>query len=163
MLDDFETFRIIPPDIRIMRLERVRVVRRLRALLPYADIHEIGSTVVLGVVGKQDLDFSIKVRADNFEQAKKSLDAEFPRNAEQIADNCIQGYKVQSNLDVALQLIVINSQYDIFDTFICMLIRDAELRAAYNRLKIQWNGKPMNEYRQAKGAFISQALLKPQG
>lgn len=147
MVDDIDIFRISSLDIRIMRLERVRVVRFLKALLPYADIHEIGSTVVPGVLGKQDLDFSIKVHADNSKQAKKSLDAEFFRNAEQIAYNCIQGYKVQSSLDLSLQLIVIDSRYDVFDAFICILKRDAELRAAYNQLKIHWDGRPMQEYR----------------
>ncbi len=159
MVNDIDTFRINAPNQRIMRLERVRVVRLLRALLPYALINEVGSTAVSGVIGKQDMDFSIKVHVDHFEQSKKSLDSCFLRNVDQIADHCIQGYKVSSSLDVALQLIVIESKYDVFDAFVCMLRRDAELKAAYNQLKIQWDGKPMKEYRQAKDIFISQALL----
>ncbi|MFX5494539.1 GrpB family protein, partial [Acinetobacter baumannii] len=57
-----------------------------------------------------------------------------------------------------LQLIVRDSAYDMFDAFLCLLRQDAALRADYNQLKRQWDGQPMQAYRQAKAAFIARAL-----
>jgi GrpB-like predicted nucleotidyltransferase (UPF0157 family) len=38
-------------------------------------------------------------------------------------------------------------------------LRDnASLRQAYNHLKAEWNGRPMDDYRAAKRAFIEAAL-----
>lgn len=160
MFDDTDVFRIKSPHLRMMRRERVRVVRFLREWLPYADVREVGSTAVPGVIGKEDLDFAIKVSADKFDCARMLLDTSFIRNPHQLSDHCIQGYNVESGLEVSLQLIVRNSPYDIFDSFLCMLKQDAELRDAYNRLKMQWDGKSMQAYRHAKDAFIAQALSR---
>jgi len=151
-------FRLQAPDLRGLRRERVRIVRWLREWLPDAEVREVGSTAVPGVIGKQDLDFAVKVTADKFEEARTTLDKHFARNPDQLSDDCIPGYKVASSVDLALQLIVRDSAYDMFDAFLGLLRQDAVLRADYNQLKRQWDGQPMQAYRQAKAAFIARAL-----
>lgn len=77
---DANLFRIQTPQVRLIRKEKVRVLRMVRALIPFAEVKEIGSTAVAGVIGKQDLDVLIKVDNNNFGLAKRILDEFFSRN-----------------------------------------------------------------------------------
>jgi len=158
MADKQEIFRIQPPKVRLTRIEKVRVLRILRHLLPFYEVKETGSTAVPEVIGNQDLDFLIKVKTEQFRSARSTLDENFVRNAKQVSNENIQGYLVESNIDIALQLVVKNSDYDVFDEFVSALKHDPNLRLAYNHLKIQWDGRLMNEYRKAKRAFIEATL-----
>ena len=160
MADKQEIFRIQPPKVRLTRIEKVRVLRILRHLLPFSEVKETGSTAVPGVIGKQDLDFLVKVKTPQFRSARSTLDENFLRNAKQVSNENIQGYLIDSHVDIALQLVVENSEYDIFDEFVSALKHDPNLRLAYNHLKIQWDGMPMDDYRKAKRAFIEAILYK---
>ena len=155
-----EIFRIQPLQYRLLRMEKVRVIRMVRALIPFAEVKEIGSTAVAGVIGKQDLDVLVKVENNKFELAKSKLDECFPRNLAQLSNNNIQGYSVDSKVEVALQLVVKDSPYDCFDAFLDALSHDARLREKYNLLKTQWDGKPMEDYRTAKSLFIEAVLTE---
>ena len=157
---DANLFRIQTPQVRLIRKEKVRVLRMVRALIPFAEVKEIGSTAVAGVIGKQDLDVLIKVDNNNFGLAKRILDEFFSRNGTQLSNENIQGYRVDSKADISLQLVVKGSPYDCFDDFLTALSQDASLRATYNHLKKQWDGKSMQEYRTAKGHFIEEVLAK---
>jgi GrpB-like predicted nucleotidyltransferase (UPF0157 family) len=119
---------------------------------------EVGSTALAGVVGKQDLDFVVRVPSSRFEHSRIALDAQFPRNQRQLCEHGFQGYCVPSQLEAAIQLIVAGSQHDNFERFLNCLTASTELRQAYNALKIAFDGRPMHEYRLAKSAFIEAAL-----
>lgn len=153
-------FQIQTSQVRLIRKEKVRVIRMVRALVPFAEVKEIGSTAVAGVIGKQDLDVLVRVENKNFGLAKRKLDECFSRNEAQLSNEDIQGYRIDSKADIALQLVVKDGPYDCFDEFLTALLQDASLRAAYNCLKMQWDGKSMQEYRTAKGHFIEDVLAK---
>jgi GrpB-like predicted nucleotidyltransferase (UPF0157 family) len=54
--------------------------------------------------------------------------------------------------------VAIGSHYDDFHRFADALRTDAGLVCAYNRLKLEWHDKPMDDYRAAKNAFIARML-----
>jgi len=69
-----------------------------------------------------------------------------------------QGYTVNSELDVALQLTIEGGPHDTFLDFLENLRRSPELREEYNKLKKEFHGAPMTSYRDAKSRFIEASL-----
>ena len=61
-----EEFRINSIDPEALDAERHRVLALLAARVPSEYVHEVGSTAVAGVVGKQDLDFLVLVPTRDF-------------------------------------------------------------------------------------------------
>jgi len=155
-----ERFRVVAVDPQLLDGERRRVIDLLCRLVPPAFVMEVGSTAVEGLIGKQDIDFAVVVPARRFEATRRVLDAALSRNPAQLSDSRFQGYVVASVLDIAVQLTVKGGPYDDFSTFLEALRESAPLRAAYNALKRDWDGRPMEDYRAAKAAFIEQALRK---
>ena len=153
-----EVFRIRNFDASVLDAERERVSTLLKVCIPAERIHEVGSTAVPGVVGKGDLDFLVLVPAQDFETTRELLDQKFQRHPDQLSSDIYQGYLVDSKLDVAIQLTVEGGAHDDFLTFLMQLRASASLRAEYNRLKQSFDGRAMNEYRDAKRAFIERAL-----
>ena len=86
------------------------------------------------------------------------LDAAFERNEDQLSNAIYQGYHVRSELDVAIQLTVAGGPYDDFVPFLDALANDPTLVRRYNELKRAWDGRPMDDYRSAKSAFIREVL-----
>lgn len=146
------------PDL----LVRVRhdVLTRLRRIVAHAEISEVGSTALAGVIGKGDVDFGVRVRRQDFERTRALLDRAFSRNPRQLSNEQFQGYTVDAAIDVAIQLFVADGDYDVFDRFLSALRSDRSLVDAYNALKRQWNGRPMDDYRAAKDAFIDGVLRR---
>jgi len=130
----------------------------LAARVPSEYVHEVGSTAVAGVLGKQDLDFLVLVPTRDFPNIRAVLDQWFARNPEQRSNDVYQGYKVDSDLDVSIQLTVEGGPHDDFLDFLARLRASATLRAEYNELKKSFDGRDMHEYRFAKRAFIERVL-----
>lgn len=153
-----ERFHISDIDSQLLDRERNRILRLLRAQIPPERVYEVGSTAVPGVVGKQDLDFLVLVPARDFLCTRTKLDRHFPRNAEQLSTDVYQGYRVDSDLDVAIQLTVEDGPYDTFLVFLDRLRNSESLRSEYNELKRAFEGRPMKAYRDAKHAFIERVV-----
>lgn len=132
---DANLFRIQTPQVRLIRKEKVRVLRMVRALIPFAEVKEIGSTAVAGVIGKQDLDVLIKVDNNNFGLAKRILDEFFSRNGTQLSNENIQGYRVDSKADISLQLVVKGS-LDFTRSTRQLIMSKTERRELYERYQI---------------------------
>jgi GrpB-like predicted nucleotidyltransferase (UPF0157 family) len=153
-----DIFQICDLDRGTLQAERDRILLDIRAAIPFASIMEVGSTAVDGVVGKQDLDFVVRVPLLRFEEARDILDKRFQRNQQQLSTAEYQGYLIPSFLDAAIQLIVEVGKHDNFERFLGLLRANGELRRAYNELKVAWNGRSMRGYRLAKESFIESAL-----
>ena len=154
-----DLFLISQADVAMIDTERRRVIELLSELLNSAYISEVGSTAVDGVIGKQDLDYLIRVPGEEFSQVREILDSRFDRISNQLSTDEYQGYIVKSELDVAIQLTIAGGAHDDFLDFLDLLKRSSELREHYNELKRNYHGKPMDEYRSAKRNFIETALL----
>jgi len=145
----------------VLRLEVERVLGLVRAVIPpLAEVLEVGSTAVPGVIGKGDIDLHARAPKEHFDALRSALDGAFARNLDQLSDAAYQGYLVPSDLDVAIQCTVRGGPYDDFELFLEVLRADPVERAAYNELKRAWHGRPIDEYRAAKSEFISRALAK---
>jgi GrpB-like predicted nucleotidyltransferase (UPF0157 family) len=154
MLDRFV---IADPD-PALRSECDRAIALVRAAVPDAEVLEVGSTAVPGVIGKGDVDLLVRVPLAAFEATREALDRVLPRNPQQLSDAAYQGYTVPSPIDVAVQLTVKGGEYDTFVEFLDALRADPALVERYNALKREWDGQPMDEYRAAKAAFIEAVL-----
>jgi GrpB-like predicted nucleotidyltransferase (UPF0157 family) len=149
---------LIRPEPVGLRDEVARVVAQIRAILPDADVHEVGSTAIPALPGKQDIDLLVRVTEAEFSSACRALDQHFPRNEHQFSSHDYQGYTVPSVFDVAIQATVRDGPHDTFLDFLDALRRDDALIARYAELKRSWHGRPMAEYRLAKARFIESVL-----
>ncbi len=140
-----------------------RALADVRDVLPWAEVREVGSTAVHGVLGKQDIDLLARVPEDRFQEAFEALAERFEHNPKQLHTEEYAGFIISRIPDVALQLTVKGGPHDDFEPFLQLLRTDPALRRAYNELKRAWDGKPMEAYRQAKAAFIERALQQAEG
>ena len=158
-----EIFRINNITPSQLKSEKNATLKLLKELIPDALIIEVGSTAIKGVIGKQDIDILVRTTKKDFSTTRDILDKNFQRNTKQISNNEYQSYRVDSSIDIAIQLTIIDSQYDNFEQFLKILNTTPSLIKEYNDLKRKWNGMPMNEYRRAKSNFIETVLRKERG
>ena len=102
--------------------ERRRTRSRLSELVSIDCLFEVGSTAVEGVIGKQDLDFLVRVKSSDFPSVRNALDQVFTTNADQKSNHQYQGYCVESEPDVAIQLTIEDGPYNNFLTFLAIRI-----------------------------------------
>ena len=140
--------------------ERQRTLAKLGEIVPQDSFFEVGSTAVPGVIGKQDLDFLVRVSKARFANTRSVLDTVFQRNSNQLSTDIYQGYTVKSDMDVAIQLTIEGGPHDTFLEFLERLRKSADLRTRYNDLKRKYDGKPMDDYRNEKRAFIEAAIIE---
>ncbi len=153
-----EIFCINEIDAESISRERNRVKKLLSSILASDLLHEVGSTAIEGAIGKQDIDFLVRAPESEFVDIRKLLDTHFQRNPDQLSNDIYQGYNVESDLDVAIQLTVEDGPYDNFLDFRNQIRSNPELKSLYNQLKRQYNGRSMEEYRDAKNEFIQSTL-----
>ena len=151
-------FAIVDIEPSLLRRERERTRSLLAPVVPPELLHEVGSTAMPGVIGKQDLDFLVRVPRAAFTGYRDKLDLLLTRNPDQLSNEVYQGYTIESELDVAVQLTVADGPHDTFLEFRELLRSDAALVNEYNDLKRQFDGQPMDAYRKAKGSFIERTL-----
>jgi GrpB-like predicted nucleotidyltransferase (UPF0157 family) len=152
------TFNVASLDRKGLTAEAARVIALVSSLVPGCNVLEVGNTAVAGAIGKDDIDILVRAAAGDFPNVRRVLDAALPRNADQFSSEEFQGYTVASPYDVAVQLTVAGCPHDCFEAFVLALRADATLLARYNALKREWDGRPMDAYREAKAAFIGTAL-----
>lgn len=133
--------------------------QQLLACLPQAQIEHIGSSAIENALSKGDLDIYVAVDASAFEHA--------------ISQICCIGFIEKSNTlrthelcmleslqqdDVAIQLVVKQSKWQIFLIFRDRLTENKNLVTAYNQLKQESQYLTMDEYRLKKSKFIDSVL-----
>ena len=137
------------------------IERRIRAVLPSADIKHVGSTAIRGTLTKGDLDVLVRVSREDFQQADEVLARMFARNdgSDKTADFSAFEDKSKSP-ELGVQLTVKGAEFDFFAEWVDRLFSDKELRDSYDALKAAYQGKPMSDYRVAKNRFIESNLRK---
>jgi GrpB-like predicted nucleotidyltransferase (UPF0157 family) len=135
------------------------VASRIREMLPHAEIEHIGSTAVRGSLTKGDLDVLVRVSGDDFRESDCALEAIFRRNEGSDKRETFSAFLDSSTSpELGVQLVVAGTEFDTFSYWVEQLTSDRKLRAAYNDLKARYNGKDMNEYREAKSEFIAKHI-----
>jgi len=132
----------------------------LAAILPpSADIRHIGATAVPGCLTKGDLDIVVRIDARDFPVADEGLGARFARNLGSVRTETFAAFEDDAATPhLGVQLVARGDEFDDFHLFVEALRADPELVRAYNRLKLDWRGRAMDDYRRAKGAFIARVL-----
>jgi GrpB-like predicted nucleotidyltransferase (UPF0157 family) len=154
----------LAPDVAAARAAAeslfASICAELAAMLPAsADIRHVGATAIPGCLTKVDLDIVVRIDPQDFALADHALEARFKRNLGSVRTASFAAFEdTGASPHLGVQLVAVGSEYDDFHRFAEALRADPVLVGAYNRLKQAWHGKPMDEYRAAKDAFIARAL-----
>ena len=133
--------------------------RRIRAVLPEADIQHVGSTAIPDSLTKGDLDIQVRVPADVFSRAVERLGTLYRVNAGSQRTETFAAFQDDTtNPPLGVQLSVIGASEDFFWKVRDVLRANPSLQRAYDALKQQYEGQPMAVYRAAKQRFI-EALM----
>ncbi|MEM7779566.1 MAG: GrpB family protein [Pseudomonadota bacterium] len=154
-----ETFRLSSLDPEILRAEQIALLDELRTLTGFAAIKAVGSTAVPGLIGKGDLDFAMGADRREVSTLAAALDRCFERDDTRQSNEDFIYYRVPSEYDATLLLYVLGSAYDVFDPFLKRMQADPDLRSSYNALKREWDGKPMDAYREAKAKLLGSLIF----
>ena len=135
------------------------VARKLAEHIPNAEIRHVGSTAIPGTLTKGDLDILVRVGAEDFQSAEATLAGIFERNIESFRSDEFAAFLDKSTEpDLGIQLVRRGGEADSFLIWLDQLQNDAKLRQQYDELKRRFEGKSMEEYREAKALFISERL-----
>ena len=137
---------------------------RVQTAIPSAEIEHIGSSAIQNAISKGDLDILVRVMKKDFEKALttiQNLGFQIKQDTLRTDSLCMletQGYSI----NVAIQLIVKGSEFEMFILFRDRLNADPSLVEKYNELKMSSTGLSAREYRTRKSKFIESILTKNQ-
>jgi GrpB-like predicted nucleotidyltransferase (UPF0157 family) len=137
-----------------------RVVEaQLRRVVPYAEVHHVGSTAIRRSFTKGDLDVLVRVQRSLFAAADQALAEIFERNVHSSRSDEFSAFlDASTKPELGVQLVVFDSSGDTFLKWLEKLRSDAVLRIQYDELKQSFEGKSMEAYREAKSRFIAHHL-----
>ena len=133
--------------------------RQLLAIIPKAQIEHIGSSAIPHAVSKGDLDIYVAVDAVDFDSAIVSISSlGFVEKLDTLRTHELCMLESLQQDDVAIQLVVKNSQWQSFLIFRDRLLKNQNLVMAYNQLKHDSQHLSMDKYRCKKAKFIESVL-----
>lgn len=160
-----ETF-ALAEDQQDARARATRLFERVRAELERAlpagcEVLHVGATSIDGCLTKGDLDLVVRCEQPDFEQADKILAERFDRNSGSVRTATFSAFEHHGTApEMGVQLTTKGGDLDVFHLFASALRRDPDLVTRYNALKRSYEGRPMDDYRTAKSAFVSSVLNK---
>jgi GrpB-like predicted nucleotidyltransferase (UPF0157 family) len=137
--------------------------RIIEKLLPEADVQHVGSTAICNSLTKGDLDIQVRVGPQHFSKAVQELSALYELNESSVKTDWFRAFKDDSTVPpLGVQLTVIGSEYDFFWKFRDVLLLNDTYRMEYDELKREFEGKEMDEYREAKNEFFQKLMNTPE-
>jgi GrpB-like predicted nucleotidyltransferase (UPF0157 family) len=135
---------------------------QIKTRLPAAKVEHIGSSAVPGLWSKEDLDIYVGVTRKDFLSAITVLKAlGYVEKRRTMRNKSLWPFVGKGHpLDVGLQLVANGSRFEDFLDFRDYLKRNAQLRIAYNRLKLASSELDPTSYRRLKSRFIKDLLAK---
>lgn len=135
----------------------------IEKLLPEADVQHVGSTAIPNSITKGDLDIQVRVDTNIFSNAVKELAKLYELNEGSVKTETFRAFKDDSTVPpVGVQLTVINSEFDFFWKFREILLMNDNYRKEYDNLKRNYEGKEMEDYREAKNKFFEKVMASPE-
>ncbi|MGG1218831.1 GrpB family protein [Priestia endophytica] len=132
---------------------------KLQLLLPHAEIHHIGSTAIPGSLTKGDVDIQVIVNQEHFNSSREVLVKHYDVNSGSVSSNTFISFKDDDrDPPLGIQLTVRNSSLDIFWKITSVLRENENLRQQYDQIKQEFNGRSMEEYREAKARFLTNLM-----
>jgi GrpB-like predicted nucleotidyltransferase (UPF0157 family) len=138
----------------------VQEARRIMRLLPYADVHHVGSTAIPKSLTKGDVDLNVRVPRDQFHEAVSALRRVYDVNQLENWSDDFASFKDDDSflLKFGVQLTVRGSQDDVFLAIRELFLGNRNLVKEYDDLKRSFDGKSMDDYWAAKAAFFTRLL-----
>ncbi|OIK09850.1 GrpB family protein [Bacillus sp. MUM 13] len=132
---------------------------KIRELLPDSDVQHVGSTAVPNSLTKGDIDIQVRVSPEQFLKAVQTLSAVYELNEGSVKTGSFRAFKDDSTVPpLGVQLTVIDSEYDFFWKFRDVFLLNDTYRLEYDELKREFEGKEMDEYREAKNEFFQKLM-----
>ena len=129
---------------------------RIKKVIPDADIQHVGSSAVPNSLTKGDLDIQVRVSSELFLHAVDKFSELYDINEGSIKTNEFRAFKDDTNSPpLGIQLTVFDSEFDFFWRFRDILLQNDKYRMEYDNLKRKFEGKEMDEYREAKNDFFN--------
>jgi GrpB-like predicted nucleotidyltransferase (UPF0157 family) len=134
---------------------------KILEMIPNADIEHVGSAAVKGALTKKDLDITVRVGINTFEEDIKKMQNNFTAVHQEVwVQNETEGMAIfkdnthSGELEsVDIMLVVKDSRFDEYHIFCEILKKDPCALQSYNDLKKDYQGKPYRGYRKAKSDF----------
>lgn len=137
--------------------------KRIKQMIPNADIQHIGSTAIPNSLTKGDLDIQVRVSLEDFITAVEALSKLYEVNDGSVKTNEFRAFKDDTTSPpLGVQLTVVDSEFDFFWKFRDVLLQNDQYRIEYNNLKKKFEGKAMEVYREAKNDFINKIKQTPE-
>lgn len=127
--------------------------KKLSALFPNIVIEHVGSTVIPGTLTKGDVDINIRIKSEEFDRAVETLKNLYEINQPENWSTEFASFKDDSR-NLGVQVTILGSSEDYFVAQREYLKEHPEAVAELNGLKEKFEGKSMDEYREAKGEFF---------
>ena len=153
-----EVFEITYPDPDIISTEKSIFIQRLKQIAPDFSPIEVGSTAISGLIGKNDIDYLIYAPPKKFEKLITLLSNEFEDVPNQTQNSYYRAFKFPSKIDIAIQCTSDIKIRDKFLKFLNIMKTNTPLRQKYSDLKLNFDKRPMKEYRKEKERFIQEIL-----
>lgn len=131
--------------------------------LPQVDIQHVGSTAIPNSFTKGDLDIQVRVTKEQFTETARVLARLYAPNHGSVKTSEFRAFENEStNPPLGIQLTVIDSEFDFFWKLRDVLLMNDQYRQDYDQLKMNYEGKDMDLYRQAKQAFFAKIMQTPE-
>lgn len=131
----------------------------INRLIPNLDVQHVGSTAVPNSLTKGDLDIQVRVSEAQFPKAVEVLSAIYEVNEGSVKTNEFRAFKNDSiDPPLGIQLTVIDSEFDKFFKLRDILLENDHHRKQYDELKMKFEGKSMEAYREAKSDFFNMLM-----
>jgi GrpB-like predicted nucleotidyltransferase (UPF0157 family) len=129
----------------------------LRSLVPHAEIQHVGSTAIPGALTKGDIDVAVRVSGATFASAVDALRSHFAVKQPQNWSSCFASFgdDISYAAPVGVQLVVRDSEADLFHFVHDHFVAHPEALATYNRVKLESAGKGSDEYWKAKDQVLA--------
>jgi GrpB-like predicted nucleotidyltransferase (UPF0157 family) len=152
----------VPSQSYLQKLESLFEAHRKQILdlLPTARVEHIGATSVPKLLTKGDLDLQVSVLAQDFSQAVALLQTEYLTHQLENWTESYASFKIdkESEIPVGVQLVIQDSESDIFVKSRDLLLTYPDKVEELNRLKRLHSGGDMERYIQEKGDFFTRLL-----
>ncbi len=140
-----------PPAERRFAAERAKIL----AAWPGALVEHVGGTAVPGCLTKGDLDIQVRVPEAHFGAAVAALENLYAPDTGNPRSSSIASFaEPEGRPPLGVQVTVIEGPEDHFHALRDLLVARPDLVAALNDLKRGFEGRSMDEYRDAKAAWI---------
>jgi GrpB-like predicted nucleotidyltransferase (UPF0157 family) len=147
-------------------LQRIAVLveehrKKILRLVPTARVEHIGGTSIPGLLTKGDLDLQVSVLAPEFDRSVVLLQTQYSTHQLENWTESYASFKIEDSADipVGVQLVIEDSESDIFVKSRDLLLAQPEKVAELNRLKQSHAGGDMDTYIKNKGEFFTALLM----